>query len=69
MNCFRITFINAEASRFFIKLFQDMIKNRQLTREKRNDFMNLMIELIEKRQEIEEDNDNLSTLDNDTKGN
>jgi hypothetical protein len=62
LDVLRIPMTNPKASKFFIKLFGDMVEKRKQQQEKRNDFLNLLIELMENEQIIDKNNE--SSFDN-----
>ncbi|XP_011494403.1 PREDICTED: cytochrome P450 6a8-like [Ceratosolen solmsi marchali] len=57
LNFFRIPFINPKASKFLIRLFEDMIEKRKREEEKRKDFLDVLIDLIDNEQTIGQDNE------------
>lgn len=66
MNKLRIRILDPEASKFLSKLFLDMMEKRKNENTKRNDFLQSLIELTERDQiQDEENNDSSQTNDLD----
>lgn len=64
MNALSLPVFDPKVTEFFTKLFLDMIEKRKSENRKRNDFLNLLIELIDKEQTIDTEILN-STVAND----
>ncbi|XP_020281109.1 probable cytochrome P450 6a14 [Pseudomyrmex gracilis] len=64
---FAIPFIDRNTSKFFIKMFRDTVKYRQTHTVVRHDFMNLLIELMEKSYVAPDENDTADVSSNTSK--